>query len=134
MIFLSLLQGRAHIFKIHARSMSVDRDIRYELLARLCPNSTGMSRFFYIFCVIYWSMYLPKSLPSELACCWITMTILDKSLKSNLYSIDGIFVHVVKDTLTDFSTKRSNCYRRPSVIKQFSSTRFSFVFYRSWDS
>jgi len=35
------LEGRAHIFKIHARSMSVDRDIRYELLARLCPNSTG---------------------------------------------------------------------------------------------
>jgi len=36
-----LKKGRAHIFKIHAKSMSVDRDIRYELLARLCPNSTG---------------------------------------------------------------------------------------------
>merc|ERR1712170_195144 len=35
------LEGRAHIFKIHARSMSVEKDIRYELLARLCPNSTG---------------------------------------------------------------------------------------------
>ncbi|RNA36565.1 26S protease regulatory subunit 7 [Brachionus plicatilis] len=35
------LEGRAHIFKIHAKSMSVDRDIRYELLARLCPNNTG---------------------------------------------------------------------------------------------
>jgi len=35
------LEGRAGIFKIHAKSMSVDRDIRYELLARLCPNSTG---------------------------------------------------------------------------------------------
>jgi len=35
------LEGRSHIFKIHARSMSVERDIRYELLARLCPNSTG---------------------------------------------------------------------------------------------
>lgn len=35
------LQGRAHIFRIHARSMSVERDIRFELLARLCPNSTG---------------------------------------------------------------------------------------------
>uniref|UniRef100_A0A7S3D2F1 AAA+ ATPase domain-containing protein n=1 Tax=Palpitomonas bilix TaxID=652834 RepID=A0A7S3D2F1_9EUKA len=33
--------GRTQIFKIHTRSMSVDRDIRYELLARLCPNSTG---------------------------------------------------------------------------------------------
>ena len=31
----------AHIFKIHTRSTSVERDIRYELLARLCPNSTG---------------------------------------------------------------------------------------------
>ncbi|KAI8799989.1 P-loop containing nucleoside triphosphate hydrolase protein [Cladochytrium replicatum] len=35
------LDGRAHILKIHARSMSVDRDIRYELIARLCPNATG---------------------------------------------------------------------------------------------
>merc|ERR1711916_265246 len=35
------LEGRAHIFKIHARSMSVERDIRFELLARLCPNNTG---------------------------------------------------------------------------------------------
>ncbi|ALC42026.1 CG17985 [Drosophila busckii] len=33
--------GRSHIFKIHARSMSVERDIRFDLLARLCPNSTG---------------------------------------------------------------------------------------------
>ena len=33
--------GRAHILKIHARSMSVERDIRYELIARLCPNATG---------------------------------------------------------------------------------------------
>ncbi|OQR75327.1 26S protease regulatory subunit 7-like [Tropilaelaps mercedesae] len=35
------LEGRSHIFKIHARSMSVERDIRFELLGRLCPNSTG---------------------------------------------------------------------------------------------
>ncbi|KJE91454.1 26S protease regulatory subunit 7 [Capsaspora owczarzaki ATCC 30864] len=35
------LEGRANIFRIHAKSMSVERDIRYELLARLCPNSTG---------------------------------------------------------------------------------------------
>ncbi|KAG7210919.1 hypothetical protein KM043_016296 [Ampulex compressa] len=35
------LEGRTHTFKIHARSMSVERDIRFELLARLCPNSTG---------------------------------------------------------------------------------------------
>ena len=38
---LIILQGRKHIFTIHARSMSVEKDIRYELLARLCPNSTG---------------------------------------------------------------------------------------------
>lgn len=41
------LEGRSHIFKIHARSMSVERDIRFELLARLCPNSTG--NIFYLF-------------------------------------------------------------------------------------
>ena len=35
------LDGRTNIFRIHARSMSVEKDIRYELLARLCPNSTG---------------------------------------------------------------------------------------------
>ena len=35
------LEGRAHIYKIHAKSMSCERDIRFELLARLCPNSTG---------------------------------------------------------------------------------------------
>lgn len=38
------LKGRTHIFKIHARSMSVERDIRFELLARLCPNSTGKNK------------------------------------------------------------------------------------------
>ncbi|KAF4735473.1 26S protease regulatory subunit 7 [Perkinsus olseni] len=35
------LDGRTHIFKIQARSMNMDRDIRFELLARLCPNCTG---------------------------------------------------------------------------------------------
>eukprot|EP00635_Sarcinochrysidales_sp_CCMP3193_P007477 CAMPEP_0118889774 /NCGR_PEP_ID=MMETSP1166-20130328/540_1 /TAXON_ID=1104430 /ORGANISM="Chrysoreinhardia sp, Strain CCMP3193" /LENGTH=439 /DNA_ID=CAMNT_0006828369 /DNA_START=19 /DNA_END=1338 /DNA_ORIENTATION=+ len=35
------LQGRTHVFKIHAKTMAVDRDIRYDLLARLCPNTTG---------------------------------------------------------------------------------------------
>ncbi|TNN26561.1 26S protease regulatory subunit 7 [Liparis tanakae] len=39
------LEGRTHIFKIHARSMSVERDIRFELLARLCPNSTDHVSF-----------------------------------------------------------------------------------------
>eukprot|EP00917_Polyrhabdina_sp_WS-2016_P029465 GHVP01062822.1.p1 GENE.GHVP01062822.1~~GHVP01062822.1.p1 ORF type:complete len:425 (-),score=75.81 GHVP01062822.1:32-1306(-) len=35
------LEGRTHIFKIHAKTMSMDRNIRFELLARLCPNTTG---------------------------------------------------------------------------------------------
>jgi len=35
------LEGRAHIFSIHAKGMNCERDIRYELLARLCPNCTG---------------------------------------------------------------------------------------------
>ena len=35
------LEGRAHIFKIHGRTMSMDKNIRFELLARLCPNATG---------------------------------------------------------------------------------------------
>eukprot|EP00904_Undaria_pinnatifida_P004547 jgi/Undpi1/14093/HiC_scaffold_9.g03744.m1 len=35
------LEGRAHILSIHSKSMNVDRDIRYELIARLCPNTTG---------------------------------------------------------------------------------------------
>merc|ERR1712083_758159 len=35
------LEGRASIFQIHARSMNCERNIRFELLARLCPNSTG---------------------------------------------------------------------------------------------
>jgi len=35
------LEGRANIFQIHARTMSCTKDIRFELLARLCPNSTG---------------------------------------------------------------------------------------------
>lgn len=34
-------EGRASIFQIHARTMSCARDIRFELLARLCPNATG---------------------------------------------------------------------------------------------
>uniref|UniRef100_A0A1I8HJ87 26S proteasome regulatory subunit 7 n=2 Tax=Macrostomum lignano TaxID=282301 RepID=A0A1I8HJ87_9PLAT len=35
------MEGRTNIFRIHARAMSVEKDIRYELLARLTPNSTG---------------------------------------------------------------------------------------------
>ena len=34
-------KGRAHILRIHARSMSVERNIRFDLIARLCPNTTG---------------------------------------------------------------------------------------------
>eukprot|EP00708_Paratrimastix_pyriformis_P002799 GAFH01001556.1.p2 GENE.GAFH01001556.1~~GAFH01001556.1.p2 ORF type:complete len:297 (-),score=142.80 GAFH01001556.1:58-948(-) len=35
------LEGRAQIFKIHARSMNCERGIRFDLLSRLCPNCTG---------------------------------------------------------------------------------------------
>ena len=47
------VEGRTHILKIHAKrykllrrspnvsSMSVERDIRFELISRLCPNATG---------------------------------------------------------------------------------------------
>merc|ERR1711966_55065 len=35
------LEGRAHILKINSKTMSMDRDVRFELLARLCPNTTG---------------------------------------------------------------------------------------------
>ena len=52
------VEGRAHILRIHARrrvmcfdapwlyltsrfSMSVERNIRFDLIARLCPNTTG---------------------------------------------------------------------------------------------
>eukprot|EP00977_Amphora_coffeiformis_P028692 scaffold36558_cov298-Amphora_coffeaeformis.AAC.1 len=35
------LEGREQILKIHCKRMSVDRSIRYELIARLCPNTTG---------------------------------------------------------------------------------------------
>jgi hypothetical protein len=34
-------EGRAHILRIHARSMSTERNIRFDLISRLCPNTTG---------------------------------------------------------------------------------------------
>ena len=35
------LEGRVQIFKINSKTMAFDKDIRYELIARLCPNTTG---------------------------------------------------------------------------------------------
>lgn len=35
------LEGRTHILKIHSKRMNCDRDIRFELIARLCPSTTG---------------------------------------------------------------------------------------------
>jgi 26S proteasome regulatory subunit T1 len=35
------LEGRGHILKIHSKRMNCDRDIRFELIARLCPSTTG---------------------------------------------------------------------------------------------
>jgi len=34
-------EGRANILRIHARSMSTERNIRFDLIGRLCPNATG---------------------------------------------------------------------------------------------
>ncbi len=39
------LESRTQIFKIHTRTMNCERDIRFELLSRLCPNSTGLNPF-----------------------------------------------------------------------------------------
>jgi ATP-dependent 26S proteasome regulatory subunit len=46
------LEGRTQIFKIHTRTMNCERDIRFELLARLCPNSTG--NFFCVYLPIFY--------------------------------------------------------------------------------
>ena len=35
------LEGRVQIFKIHAKTMAFDKDVRFELIARNCPNTTG---------------------------------------------------------------------------------------------
>jgi len=35
------VEGRVQIFKIHTKSMAVEKGIRWELLARLCPSTTG---------------------------------------------------------------------------------------------
>jgi len=35
------LEGRVHIFKINAKTMSMERNIRWELMARLTPNCSG---------------------------------------------------------------------------------------------
>jgi 26S proteasome regulatory subunit T1 len=35
------LEGRTNIFRIHAKTMNCESGVRFELLARLCPNSTG---------------------------------------------------------------------------------------------
>merc|ERR1711904_564863 len=35
------LESRAQIFRIPTRTMAVEQGIRFELLARLCPSSTG---------------------------------------------------------------------------------------------
>lgn len=49
------MEGRTQIFKIHTRTMNCERDIRFELLARLCPNSTGIftSMFAFILLIFF---------------------------------------------------------------------------------
>lgn len=38
---LPKLEGRTRIFEIHSRTLSCEPGIRWELIARLCPNTTG---------------------------------------------------------------------------------------------
>lgn len=38
---LPSVKGRAQILRIHSKNLSVERDIRYDLIARLCTSSTG---------------------------------------------------------------------------------------------
>jgi len=38
---LPTLEGRTRILQIHANTLSCEKGIRWELLARLCPNTTG---------------------------------------------------------------------------------------------
>ena len=38
---LPTLEGRVQIFKIQARAMNIEKDVRFELLARLTSNCTG---------------------------------------------------------------------------------------------
>lgn len=35
------MQGRTNILSIHSRSLNCEKNIRWELIARLCPNTTG---------------------------------------------------------------------------------------------
>jgi len=35
------LEGRTRIFEIHSKTIACEKGIRWELLARLCPNTTG---------------------------------------------------------------------------------------------
>jgi len=35
------LEGRTKIFEIHSKTVNCEKNIRWELLARLCPNTTG---------------------------------------------------------------------------------------------
>lgn len=46
---LPTIEGRTHIFKIHTKRMNVERNIRFDLLARLCPNCTGGNFTFFTF-------------------------------------------------------------------------------------
>lgn len=38
---LPKLEGRTKIFEIHSKTLACEKGIRWELLARLCPNTTG---------------------------------------------------------------------------------------------
>eukprot|EP00656_Telonema_subtile_P033891 TRINITY_DN3796_c0_g3_i2.p1 TRINITY_DN3796_c0_g3~~TRINITY_DN3796_c0_g3_i2.p1 ORF type:complete len:423 (-),score=110.37 TRINITY_DN3796_c0_g3_i2:68-1336(-) len=49
------LDARTNILQIHTRSMNIERGIRFELLARLCPNTTGAELRSVCTCLLYTS-------------------------------------------------------------------------------
>lgn len=79
------LESRTQIFKIHTRTMNCERDIRFELLARLCPNSTGeksfsVHKYNYHFCKLW--LYCCIFGFFELRCCvvhWFSNTLSCRS-------------------------------------------------------
>jgi hypothetical protein len=78
------LESRTQIFKIHTRTMNIERDIRFELLARLCPNSTGsistlptQDKYF----IVCW-------LPHELF--WGTVDVHEVYYQLSEYCLEGL--------------------------------------------
>ena len=47
--------SRTQIFKIHTQKMNYERDIRFELLAGLCPNCTGKNHLLWIVLFVHYA-------------------------------------------------------------------------------